>query len=69
MVRKSYSLRPRLFPALIASAAAIVLLAALVPWDRPSWAHALASVGVIVILYAMADFALMAREVTHANFC
>jgi hypothetical protein len=53
----AYSLRARLFPALIASAAAIVLLAALVPWDRLSWAHALASVGVIVILYAMADFA------------
>jgi len=53
----AYSLRARLFPALIASVMAIVLIAALVPWHRLSWAHALASVGVIVVLYVMADIA------------
>jgi hypothetical protein len=53
----AYSLRARLFPALIASGAAIVLIAALVPWHRLTWAHAFASIGAIVILYVMADIA------------
>jgi len=53
----AYSVRARLFPALIASVAAIVLIAAVIPWHRLSWAHALASIVMIVILYVMADVA------------
>jgi hypothetical protein len=53
----AYSLRARLFPALITSVSAIILLIVVIPWHRLSWTQAFASVGVIVILYVMADIA------------
>jgi hypothetical protein len=53
----AYALRARMFPALIATAPAIVLLGAVIPWDRLSWVHLLASAVVLVILYAGADVA------------
>jgi hypothetical protein len=53
----AYSLRARLFPALLASAVALVAIGVLVPWHRLSIAHAVGTVAVPIILFAMADIA------------
>jgi len=53
----AYSLRARLFPALMASASLIAALGLLVPWHRLSIFHGIASLAVPVILFAMADIA------------
>jgi hypothetical protein len=53
----AYSLRTRVFPALLASASVLVAIGVLVPWHRLSIAHAVAGIAVPVILYAMADIA------------
>lgn len=53
----AYTLRARIFPALVASAAVIVGIVAIIPWDRLSWAHAIASAAVPIILYVVADIA------------
>jgi hypothetical protein len=53
----AYSLRARLFPALLASAPLLVSLGVIVPWHRLSIAHVAGAVAVPVILFAMADIA------------
>jgi hypothetical protein len=53
----AYSLRARLFPALLASASLLVAIGVLVPWHRLSIVHAVGTVAVPVILFAMADIA------------
>jgi hypothetical protein len=53
----AYSLRARLFPALLASASVLVAIGVLVPWHRLSIAHAVGAIAVPVILFAMADIA------------
>jgi hypothetical protein len=53
----TYTLRARIFPALIATASVIILLSAVVPWQRLSWAHLFASAGALILLYGMADLA------------
>jgi len=53
----AYSLRARLFPALWASASVIAAIALIVPWHRFSIFHAIGSVAVPVVLFAMADLA------------
>src|SRR5712692_8676930 len=53
----AYTLRARIFPALIATASVIILLGAVIPWQRLSWMHLFASAAALIILYAMADLA------------
>lgn len=58
----AYTLRARIFPALITAASAIVLLGAVIPWQRLGLVQLLASAGVastaaLILLYAMADLA------------
>lgn len=52
-----YSLRARLFPALLATASLLIAIIVIVPWHRLSIAHAAASIAVPVVLFAMADVA------------
>ena len=53
----AYTLRARVFPALIAIAPIIVAIAAIVPWDRISWIHGLAASAVPILLWVAADTA------------
>jgi len=53
----SYSLRARLFPAIIAAAPAFAAMALLISWKSFGVSNAIASIAVLVMLYAIADFA------------
>jgi hypothetical protein len=53
----AYSLRARLAPAIIASAPAIAFVALLISWSRISVSNTIATLGLAVLLYALADFA------------
>lgn len=52
-----YTLRARLFPALIAGLPTLALLAMVVPWDRLGLPHAVAMATALVLLFAFADVA------------
>jgi hypothetical protein len=53
----AYSLRARLFPAIIAAAPALAALTLLVSWKAFELSNAVATLGVLVLLFAIADFA------------
>lgn len=53
----AYSLRARLFPAVIAAAPAFAALALLISWKTFALSNLIASLGILVLLYAIADFA------------
>jgi hypothetical protein len=53
----AYSLRARLFPAIIAAAPALAGLALLISWKSFGLSNVIATVAVLVLLFAIADFA------------
>ena len=53
----AYSLKARVFPALIAGLPALALLFVLVPWDHLGLSHAIAAVMGFVLLFAFSDVA------------
>ncbi len=52
----SYSIRARLFPAIIAAAPALAALTLLISWKSFGLSNAIASLGILVLLWAIADF-------------
>lgn len=59
-----YGLQARVFPALIATAPLILLLAAVIPWRRLSWMAVLGSgsVGTVAVVIVLSVMAAFARE-------
>ncbi len=55
----AYSLRARLFPAIIAVAPALAALALLISWRSFELSNAIVSIAMLVLVFAMADFARM----------
>lgn len=53
----SYTIRARIFPAVIAVAPAIALVVVVVSWKKLGLSHIIASVGLAALLYAFADVA------------
>jgi hypothetical protein len=53
----AYTLRAQLAPAIIAAAPAFAFVALLISWSRFSLSNAIATVGLMVLLYALSDFA------------
>ncbi len=53
----AYSLRARLFPAIIAAAPALAALTLLISWKTFGLSNLIASLAVLVLLWAIADFA------------
>jgi hypothetical protein len=53
----AYSLRARLFPAIIACAPALAALSLLISWKSFDLSNAIATLGILVLLFAIADFA------------
>lgn len=53
----AYSLRARLFPAIIAAAPALAALTLLISWKSLDLSNAIATMAVLVLLFAIADFA------------
>lgn len=53
----AYSLKARVFPALIAGLPALALLFVLVPWDHLGLSHAIAAAMGFVLLFAFSDVA------------
>lgn len=52
----AYSIRARLFPAIIAAAPALAALMLLISWKTFGLSNLIASLGVLVLLWAIADF-------------
>jgi hypothetical protein len=52
-----YTLRARLAPAIIAAAPAFAFVALLISWSRFSVSNAIATLGLLVLLFALSDFA------------
>lgn len=52
----AYSIRARLFPAIIAAAPALAALTLLISWKTFELSNLIASLGVLVLLWAIADF-------------
>lgn len=52
----AYSIRARLFPALIAAAPAIAALALLISWDSFGLSSIVATLGLLALLFAVGDF-------------
>lgn len=52
----AYSIRARLFPAIIAAAPALAALTLLISWKTFGLSNLIASLGVLVLLWAIADF-------------
>lgn len=52
----AYSIRARLFPAIIAAAPALAALTLLISWKSFGLSNLIASLGVLVLLWAIADF-------------
>ena len=52
----AYSIRARLFPAIIASAPALAALTLLISWKTLGLSNVIASLGMLVLLFAIADF-------------
>jgi hypothetical protein len=53
----AYSLRARLFPAILAAAPALAALALLISWDRIALSNMIATAALLVLVFALADFA------------
>lgn len=53
----AYSLRARLFPAIIAAAPALAALALLISWKSFGLSNLVATVGLLVLLFAISDLA------------
>lgn len=53
----AYSIRARLFPAIIAAAPALAALTLLISWKTFGLSNVIASLGALVLLWAIADFA------------
>ena len=53
----AYTLRARLFPAVLAAAPALAALALLISWDKIALSNMIASGALLVLLFAVADFA------------
>ena len=53
----AYSIRARLFPAIIAAAPALAALTLLISWKSFGLSNLIATVGILVLLFAIADFA------------
>jgi hypothetical protein len=53
----AYSLRARLFPAILAAAPALAALALLISWDRVALSNVIATTALLVLVFALADFA------------
>lgn len=52
----AYSIRARLFPAIVAAAPALAALALLISWKSFGLSNLIATLGTLVLLYAIADF-------------
>ncbi len=52
----AYSIRARLFPAIVAAAPALAALALLISWKSFGLSNFIATLGTLVLLYAIADF-------------
>lgn len=52
----AYSLRARLFPAIVAAAPALAALALLISWKSFGLSNLIATLGILVLLFAIADF-------------
>jgi phosphoglycerol transferase MdoB-like AlkP superfamily enzyme len=52
----AYSIRARLFPAIIAAAPALAALALLISWKSFGLSNLVATLGILVLLFAIADF-------------
>jgi hypothetical protein len=53
----AYSIRARLFPALLAAAPAFAALALLISWERIALSNVIATTALVVLVFALADFA------------
>jgi 4-amino-4-deoxy-L-arabinose transferase-like glycosyltransferase len=53
----AYTVRARLFPAVIAAAPALAAIALLISWNKIALSNAIATGALLVVLYALADFA------------
>jgi hypothetical protein len=53
----AYSLRARLFPAILAVAPALAALALLISWEKVALSNTIATAGLLVLVFALADFA------------
>jgi hypothetical protein len=53
----AYSLRARLFPAVIAAAPALAALALLISWEKIALSNVIGTGALLVLLFALADFA------------
>ena len=53
----AYTLRARLFPAVIAAAPALAALALLISWQKIALSNMIATGAFLVLLFALADFA------------
>src|SRR5258708_10797747 len=53
----AYSLRARLFPAILAVAPALAALALLISWERIALSNVISTTGLLVLVFALADFA------------
>jgi hypothetical protein len=52
----AYSIRARLFPAIIAAAPALAALTLLISWESFALSNVIATLGILVLLFAIADF-------------
>lgn len=52
----AYSIRARLFPAIVAAAPALAALTFLISWDSFGLSNLIATIGILVLLFAIADF-------------
>jgi hypothetical protein len=53
----AYTIRARLFPAILAVAPALAALALLISWEKIALSNVIATTGVLVLVFALADFA------------
>lgn len=63
----AYSLRARLFPAIIAAAPAIAALMLLISWKSLGLSNLIATLGILVLLFAIADFARARGRAIESN--
>ncbi|UVH60494.1 hypothetical protein NWF24_14100 [Variovorax paradoxus] len=63
----AYSIRARLFPAIIAAAPALAALTLLISWKTFGLSSAIASFGILVLLFAIADFSRARGRSIEAN--
>jgi hypothetical protein len=53
----AYSIRARLFPAILAAAPALAALALLISWERIALSNVIATTALVVLVFALSDFA------------